>query len=77
MHSNKFACEVPFVVSLSIYICEKKKFLCVQASQLQNVKCILPKKDQKNATGESDILNLCVHFSYNFTQLSTLRNLHL
>lgn len=56
MHSNKFACEIPFVVSLGIHIFERCFllffffFLFVQTNKLQNVKYTLPKKQDKNAT---------------------------
>lgn len=77
MYSNKFTCEVPFVVSSSIHILERF-FLFVQTSELQNVKCTLPKKkDKKMQQDENNIPNLHEHFSYTFTQYSVLMSLHL
>lgn len=47
MHSNKFACEVPFVVSSTLTHLKKFFLLFVQTSELQNMKHTLPKKEDK------------------------------
>lgn len=65
MHSNKFACEVPFVVSSTLTHLKKFFLLFVQTSELQNMKHTLPKKEDKKI--QQDISHTIVH---------SMRNLH-
>lgn len=74
MHSNKFACEIPFVVSLDIHIFERWVFFFfylykLVSSKMWNV--LRPRSRAKMQQNEKGI-NLCEHFSYNFTQYSVL-----
>lgn len=79
MHSNKFACAVPFVVSSSICILESFYFLFVQTKQwAPKYEMYFAQKEDKKYNGMKVIFLIYMNIGYyNFTQYSSLMSLHL
>lgn len=79
MHSNAFACEVPFVVSSSICILESFHFLFVQTKQwVPKYELYFAQKEDKKYNRMKMIFLTYMNIGhYNLTRYSSLMSLHL